>query len=48
MSDDKDYGERDQIDKNYESRVTNDIEFLKMGNFGLQKIQTMLRKNLME
>ena len=30
ISDDKDSYERDQINKNYEERVTNDIEVFKM------------------
>ena len=37
MSDEKDYDERYQIDKNDEERVTNDIEFFKLGKFGSQK-----------
>ena len=37
MSDDNESDERDHIDKNYEERVTNDIEVLKLGKFGLQK-----------
>ena len=37
MSDEKDSDEIDKIDKNYEKRVNNDIEVLKLGNFGLQK-----------
>ena len=32
MSDDKEYDERDQISKNYEEKVTEDIEVLKLGN----------------
>ena len=32
ISDDKDSDERDQIIKNYEERVTDDIEVLKLGN----------------
>ena len=31
MSDDKEYDERDQISKNYEEKVTEDIEVLKLG-----------------
>ena len=34
---DRDSDERYQIDKNDEEIVTNDIEVLKLGNFGLQK-----------
>ena len=37
MSDYKDSDEIYQIDKNDEEIVTNDIEVLKLGNFGLQK-----------
>ena len=37
MSDEKDSDERDQINKNDEERVTNDIEVLKLGKFGSQK-----------
>ena len=36
ISDDKESDELYQID-NYEEGVTNDIEVLKLGNFGLQK-----------
>ena len=36
-SDDKDSDERDQKNKYYEERVTNDMEVLKLGKFGLQK-----------
>ena len=32
MSDDKEYDERYQISKNYEEKVTEDIEVLKLGN----------------
>ena len=31
MSDDKDFYEREKIDKNDKERVTNDIEVLKLG-----------------
>ena len=48
MIDDKDSDERYHIDKNYEERVTYDIEVLKLGKLGLQKIYTILRKNLIE
>ena len=34
---DKDFDERDQIDKNDEERATNYIEVFKLGTFGLQK-----------
>ena len=37
MSDEKDSDERYQIDKNDEEIVTNDIEVLKLGNFGSEK-----------
>ena len=37
MSDDKYPDEIDQIDKNNEERVTNDIDVLKLGNFGSKK-----------
>ena len=47
MGDDKDPDERDDIEKNYEEIVTTYISLLKMVNFGLQKIYTMMRKNLM-
>ena len=32
MRDYKEYDERDQISKNYEEKVTEDIEVLKLGN----------------
>ena len=48
MIDDKDSDERYHIDKNYEERVTYDIEVLKLGNWVCRKIQTILRKNLIE
>ena len=38
MSDKKDSDERYQIDKNYEERVTNNIELLKLGNLVRRKI----------
>ena len=37
MSDDKDYDERYQIDKDDEEIVTHDIEVLKQGKLGSQK-----------
>ena len=37
MSDDKKSDERDQISKNYEEKVTEDIEVLKLGKLSLQK-----------
>ena len=37
ISDDKDFDERYQIDKNYEERVTNDIEIFILGKFVSQK-----------
>ena len=36
MSDDKESDERDQISKNDEERVTNDIIVLKLGKLGMQ------------
>ena len=48
MSDDKESDERDQISKNDEEKVTKDIEVLKLGKLSLQKIQTVLRNNLMK
>ena len=37
MSDDKKSDERDQISKNYEEKVTEDIEILKLVKLSLQK-----------
>ena len=44
MSDDKDYDERDHKDKNYEERVTNDIEVLKLRKLGSQKNKDNIEK----
>ena len=44
MSDDKDSDEIDQIYKNDEERVTNDIEILKLGKFGSQKNMDNIEK----
>ena len=48
MSDDKDSYERYQISKNDEEKVTDVIEVLKLGRLSSQKIQTMLRNNMMK
>ena len=48
MSDDKYSGEKYQIDKNDKEIVTSDIKVFKLGNLICRKIQTMLRKNLMQ
>ena len=37
ISDDEKYGERDDISKNYEEKVTEDIEVLKLGKLSSQK-----------
>ena len=47
MSDGKDSDERDEIYKNYEEILTNNIEVLKMEIWVRKKIQTILRNNLM-
>ena len=44
MSDDKDSDERYQMNKNYEERVTNDIEVLKLGKLGLRKNRDNIEK----
>ena len=41
---DKEYDERDQISKNDEEKMTEDIEVLKLVKLGSQKIKTILRK----
>ena len=48
MSDDRKSDEKYQIGKNDEEKVNEDIEVLKMGKLSLQKIQTILKKNLMK
>ena len=48
ISDDKYSDERDHIDKSYEERVTNDIEYLNREVLVRRKIQTMLRDNHMK
>ena len=48
MSDDKKYDERDEINKNYEEKVTEDIEVLKLGKLSLQKNKDNIEKNVMK
>ena len=48
MSDDKEYDKIDQMSKNYEERVTEDIEVLKLGKLSLQKSIDNIEKNLMK
>ena len=48
MSDDKEYDEIDQISKNDEEKVTEDIEVLKLGKLISQKIQTILKNILIK
>ena len=48
MIDDKKYDERDQISKNYEEKVTEDIEVLKLRKVSSQTNKTILRKNMMK
>ena len=44
MSDDKESDERDQISKNYEEKLTEDIEFLKLGKLSSQKNMDNIEK----
>ena len=48
MSDDKESDESDQISENYEEKVTEDIEVLKLGKLILQKNIDNIEKNLMK
>ena len=44
LSDDKASEERDQINKNYEEKVTEDVEVLKLGKLNLQKNMDNIEK----
>ena len=44
LSDDKASKERDQINKNYEEKVTEDVEVLKLGKLNLQKNMDNIEK----
>ena len=48
MSDDKKYDERDEINKNYEEKVTEDIEVLKLGKLSQQKNIENIQKKMMK
>ena len=48
MSDDKESDERYHISKNYEERVTDDVEVLKQGNLFQRKMMTILRNNMLK
>ena len=48
MSDDKDSDERYQKSKNYEEKVTEDIEVLKLGKLISQKKMDILKDNTMK
>ena len=45
---DKDSDERDQISKNNEEIVTDDIEVFKLGKLFQRKIMTILKNNMMK
>ena len=44
ISDDKDFDERDQISKNYEERVPDDIEVFKQGKLSSKKNDDKIEK----
>ena len=48
MSDDKEYGEIYQINKNDEERVTEDIDVFKLVKLSLRKNMDNIKKNLVE
>ena len=48
MIDDKESDERNHINKNYEEKVTEDIEVLKLGKLSLQKNKDNIEKNVMK